>query len=101
METIVYLVETDKNFFKISIPKGYKVTFGPLWVRQKDSVSPRSEIPMALRVYEGTRVAAIFLNVVHFRQADLRIEMGEFHKTTNEITWSEMPLVEMRPVEVK
>lgn len=88
METIVYLVETDKNFFKVHVPSAYRVSYGPLLQGHNNH--------MALRVYDDKRLAAIFHNVVQFRQADIHIELGEFHQADGTITWTDLPLVDMQ-----
>lgn len=89
MEAIVYLVETDKNFFKVHVPSSYRVSYGPL-------MQGAGANHMALRIYDDKRLAAIFHNVVQFRQADIHIELGEFHQENGAITWTDLPLVDMQ-----
>jgi hypothetical protein len=91
METVVYLVETDKNFFKVHVPRNYRVSYGPL-------LQPSNGKDMVLRIFEDKRLAAIFHNVIQFREADLLIELGEFHQADNTITWTQLPLADMKEV---
>lgn len=86
----VYLVETNTSFFKVRLPSNYTLSYAP--IRGGDSA-------MALRVRDGQHMVGIFMNVVQFRPADLPIEVGEYDSTTHEITWTELPLVQMAPVD--
>ena len=75
-EKITYLIEfKNGRRQKITVPKDWKVTFGPAAAGVNKKGMGGRDVPLALRFYENeNRQRAIFTDVVYFRDTSIEIQ---------------------------
>lgn len=91
---IEYLVETVDGLFKMTLPAHYRLTLGPLAPGSKYQNGIEK---LVLRVYDGTKQRAIFMNVERFM--DTRIQISHGVKQPNgDFVWEIQPIIAITPV---
>lgn len=86
-ETVTYVVWTEQNKFaggvwqavqdvhRVTVPKSWKVTFGPIMGQGRKPSSQGTLMPVALRFYEGAIQRACIMGVTQF--CDERVQWSD------------------------
>lgn len=83
----VFLVETKDRVMRVTVPVGFKVTYGPLIPMIKDYDGPKA---VALRIYRTEKdCVALFRDVLQFRELGaLKVDTLAVDNAANE-SWQE------------
>lgn len=84
-EKVGYIIEKeDGTYMKVSVPRSWKVTYGPIWMPTGKGSGHTNEMKYCLRFWEGAKEnqRAMFAKVKSFRIDEIEIE--EQFSTTEE-----------------